>query len=91
MRTENTLTVIVKSRKKSLFDGQAVSVSSFNDTGPFDVLPYHANFITLINKHITIIKTEGKENIDIERGVLKVTEDQVEAYVEPVVKKQSSK
>jgi F0F1-type ATP synthase epsilon subunit len=44
------LTVRINSPEKFIWEGTAVSVSSANDRGPFDILPMHANFVTLIKK-----------------------------------------
>lgn len=55
------LTVRIISPKQVVFQGQAVSISSTNSAGNFDILPKHANFITLVEKSPIIIrKTDGK-------------------------------
>ncbi len=46
----------VKSRTKKYFEGQVKSVTAVNDTGEFDILPMHANFITLIKNFIIMDK-----------------------------------
>ncbi|MCA9389948.1 hypothetical protein KC571_00940 [candidate division WWE3 bacterium] len=77
------LKVHVRNRSRTLFEGDAVSVTSLNNTGVFDVLAQHANFITLINKYITIKKPDLKiETIEIEKGVLRVIENKVDIYLE---------
>lgn len=43
-----TLHVRILSPQKLLLDTQASSVTSVNVSGKFDVLPLHANFISLI-------------------------------------------
>lgn len=49
------LKVKVLSPNQILFQGLALSISSKNSFGNFDILPYHANFITLVqNQPITI-------------------------------------
>ena len=56
------LNVRIISPQKELFNGQALSVSSTNSEGKFDILPEHANFITLVqNSQITIRTGEGKD------------------------------
>jgi F0F1-type ATP synthase epsilon subunit len=50
--------VCIKTAETTLFQGPAPSISSVNDTGPFDILSFHENFITLIQKHI-VISREG--------------------------------
>ncbi|HSX47046.1 MAG TPA: hypothetical protein VLF87_03615, partial [Patescibacteria group bacterium] len=34
---------------KVYYDGEAESISAENDTGPFDILRKHHNFMTLLN------------------------------------------
>jgi F0F1-type ATP synthase epsilon subunit len=56
-----TLNVRIISPKATLFKGPALSISSSNSAGKFDILPSHANFITLIENHeIKIRQTDGQ-------------------------------
>jgi len=48
--------------KEVFFEGEAESVSSENQLGKFDVLPQHANFISLIFNEVIIV-TPKKEKI----------------------------
>lgn len=76
------LIVLIRDREGILFEGEAESVSSFNDKGPFDVLSYHTNFISLIKKNVTVRRVGGaEESIPLEIGVMKVKENRVEVYV----------
>jgi len=76
------LTVLIRDREGILFQGEAESVSSFNDRGPFDVLPYHANFITLIQNEVRVRQVGGgEEKIPLTSGVLRVRGNEVEVYV----------
>src|SRR6266568_6548943 len=53
--------VTVRNRIRVLFDDYAKSVTSKNDTGIFDVLPEHSNFISLITSPLTVRTLEGKK------------------------------
>lgn len=76
------LSVVVRDRGGVIFIGKADAVSSFNDKGPFDILPLHANFISLINKAIILRLEEAVEkNISIDTGIIKVRENNVEVYI----------
>ncbi|MFA5932491.1 MAG: hypothetical protein WCV81_05610 [Microgenomates group bacterium] len=55
------LTVKVLSPKIEYFNGPAVSVSSVNSAGPFDILPEHGNFITLVKNIPIIIRLPNKQ------------------------------
>lgn len=56
-----TLEVRITTPKEVVYQGEAVSVSSTNVDGNFDVLPMHANFITFIQgKKIIVRPAEGE-------------------------------
>lgn len=68
---------------KTYFDGQARSISAVNDTGPFDILPKHHNFMTLLSPCDIIIRTDqGEEKINISRGVMHVKADKVVVFLD---------
>ena len=76
------LDVVVRSRSKTYFNGQAKVVSSNNDTGSFDVLPHHANFITLVDQFVIVALADGTEQkFEIDKGVMRVFEDKVDIYL----------
>lgn len=83
--TAALLSLIIKSRNKVYYNGLANSVTSYNDKGIFDVLPEHANFISLISKRILVVDDRGAHHeFDIEGGVMKVYQDKVDIYLEIV-------
>jgi len=51
------LTVRVNSPEKVLWEGTAVWVSSKNAQGPFDILPMHANFLSILENELIRINT----------------------------------
>lgn len=57
---QNFLNVKIMSPTQTIFDGEVLSVSSVNSTGKFDILPYHANFITLVKKNPVILRIRKK-------------------------------
>ena len=61
MADKNTLTVKIISPTQTIFDGEAFSISSVNSLGKFDILPYHANFITLVQKSPIILRVRKEE------------------------------
>ena len=73
----------VRNRTKVLFDDDVKSVTSKNDTGIFDVLPEHSNFISLISSPLTIRKLDGgKQEITFANGIIKVKDSSVHCYVD---------
>lgn len=51
-----TLRVRILSPQKLLLDMEASSVSSKNLQGPFDILPMHANFITVVEDQQIVVR-----------------------------------
>lgn len=79
--TQN-LNVMIRSSDKILFDGEAKTVSSVNDTGPFDILPFHANFISIIKSKISVKLNNGsRQDFPIDGGVMQVHENKVEVFL----------
>lgn len=66
------------------FDGPAASVSAVNETGPFDILPHHKNFISLLQPGvITVRRPPGSDfAIKINRGIVHVKADQVRVFLD---------
>lgn len=66
------------------YDGQALSISAENDTGPFDILPKHHNFMTLVNSGEIVIRVEGEDDkkIRITRGVMHVRSNKVTLFLD---------
>jgi hypothetical protein len=56
----DVLNVKIFSPTQTIFEGEAVSISSVNSMGKFDILPFHANFITLVQKTPIIVRTKKK-------------------------------
>ncbi len=68
---------------KVYFDGAAQSISAVNDTGPFDILPRHHNFMTLINTGEVIVRSDqGEEKVPIQRGIMHVKADEVVVFLD---------
>lgn len=75
--------VFLRNRKKVIFEDYARYVTSHNDKGEFDILPSHANFISLIKNKIIIGKVDGDiQTWDIDHGILRVISNKVEIYFE---------
>lgn len=55
------LKVKINSPNKIVWEGNADSVSSVNSQGPFDILPLHANFISIVENQIIKIYIDKKK------------------------------
>lgn len=79
-----TMHVKVYAPFKVYFDGEAYSVSAENETGPFDILPRHHNFMTLLSPCVINVRGTrgGEEKITIQRGIMHVKADQVIVFLD---------
>lgn len=67
------LSVKIFSPFEVFYEGPAYSLSAKTQTGPFDILYDHANFIGLLQAGNVIVRTPfGKRSYQLNRGVLKV-------------------
>lgn len=75
------LQVSVKATDKILWQGEADSVSSVNSQGPFDILPYHSNFISVIeNRPITIRVGKEKKEYSFSFSVVYAHSNKVQIF-----------
>ena len=66
------------------YDGVASSVSAKNDTGEFDVLPHHKNFITLLSACNIVVRVVDKPDfiLPITRGIMHVKADKTIVFLD---------
>lgn len=82
LKSNTALLVTVKSKDSTLYSGPAATVTSTNDRGIFDILPFHTNFITLINKYVILDKgLSSEKRFDLEKGVMYVMANKIDVYV----------
>jgi hypothetical protein len=80
---EISMEVKVHSPFKSYYDGLAFSISGVNATGPFDILPRHHNFITLLDPCELVVRSkQGDEKIQIGGGIMHVKADKVIVFLD---------
>lgn len=77
-----TLHIRIISPQQLLLEEEAESVSSKNLQGPFDILPQHANFITIVeNQPITIRVPKQKPLIfKFDLAIILTRENKVDIY-----------
>lgn len=82
--TKANMRVHVHSPFQNYYDGLAFSLSAENATGPFDILPQHHNFISLLLPCEVVIRTinEGERRIRISGGILHVKANQVIVFLD---------
>ena len=77
------LSVKVQTPVSVIWEGAASAVSSVNSVGPFDVLPDHANMVTLVEGVPIRVLTGGQERaFSFARAVISVHENAVSIYAD---------
>jgi len=68
---------------QTYYQGEAVSLSAANRTGPFDILPGHINFFSLLTGGTVVVNT-GFQLLEFQigRGVLRVSRDDVTLFAD---------
>lgn len=76
------LSVIVATPDELIWEGKASSVSSENSAGTFDILPQHANFVTMIKGKPILVRTlsDGDKVFEYKNALITVASDKVSIY-----------
>ncbi len=78
---ERTIPVRIQTPESLVWEGNALSLSATNSAGPFDILPQHANMITIIEGNpIEVVTTFGTRKFVFDKAVLAVKDDSVSIY-----------
>ena len=79
-----SMQVKVYSPFRDYYNEQAFSISAENATGPFDILPQHHNFISLLLPCELVIRTinDSDQRIRISGGIMHVKADQVIVFLD---------
>lgn len=68
--------VKVRDTEQLIYEGDIERISSFNEMGPFDIYPMHANFISILHQELSLYKDDQKvKELKFEQAVLKVKQD----------------
>lgn len=78
-----TMNVKVYAPFRIYFEGEAESLTAVNETGPFDILPKHHNFLCMLVPCDLVIKTPfDKQTVKISRALMHVKAEQVTVFVD---------
>lgn len=79
-----TLKIRIISPRALIFQGEVKSISSENISGKFDILPQHANFITLIEKKpLILIKIDNtKQKFDLSTALIYCSNSVITIYTD---------
>jgi F0F1-type ATP synthase epsilon subunit len=68
---------------KVYFNDYGEGISAVNDTGPFDVLPKHHNFMSILKACELVVRTSSKEQrFKIDRGIMHVKNNRVIVFLD---------
>lgn len=82
MSGNKPIKVKVRDSETVIFEGEVERISSYNEIGPFDVYPEHANFISILQKELSLFhKKEKVKELKIEKAILKVKQDVVHIFL----------
>lgn len=82
---DQLLNVKILTPKTVLFQGPAQSVSSKNSQGAFDILPEHANFITIIQNQPIIIRSKQEAlTFNFSQAIVYNSNNSVSIFAEPL-------
>lgn len=72
----------IASRQGDIFDGEVSFVTSVNEEGEFDILPQHANFISLLKDKIIYkpLKDDVRE-LKFDSALLRMKKNDLEVYL----------
>ena len=81
---EGQMKIKVYSPFRNYYDDLASSITAVNLTGPFDILPGHHKFLTLLSAcEIDIRKADSSgEKIKIDKGIMYVKKDKVTVFLD---------
>jgi F0F1-type ATP synthase epsilon subunit len=84
MAKNTTIQVKVYAPFRTYYEGPARSVSAANKTGPFDILPGHKNFMTLLVPSTITVRAPDKPDfqLKVSRGVVHVKHDRTTVFLD---------
>jgi F0F1-type ATP synthase epsilon subunit len=77
------LSVIARAPFQVYYEGPALAVSATNKVGPFDILPNHADFFSVLSPGDVTIETPGEPvQFQIHNGIITVRGNQVMLFAD---------
>ncbi len=74
--------LIIIDTNKTIYQGRVKTISSLDEKGRFDILPFHAHFIALINKTVVVVEENGVEKtFTITDGILKILDNNAKIFL----------
>lgn len=79
-----TFNLKITNPERVFFEGEAVSLSSVNNSGPFDILPNHAHFVSLLHDaNLSVVDKDSKPiTFKVARGLISARDNKVRVFVD---------
>jgi F0F1-type ATP synthase epsilon subunit len=78
-----TMSIKVYAPFKVYYEGEGLSITAVNETGPFDILPKHHNFLCMLVPCDLIIKTPFEtKTVRVSRALMHVKAEKVTVFVD---------
>jgi len=78
-----TMAIKVYAPFKVYYEGEGYSISAVNETGPFDILPHHHDFLCMLVPCNIVVETPGgTKTIKVSRALMHVKADRIAVYVD---------
>jgi F0F1-type ATP synthase epsilon subunit len=78
-----TMAIKVYAPFKVYYEGEGYSITAVNETGPFDILPHHHNFLCMLVPCELVIKTPYEtKTVKISRALMHVKAEKVTVFVD---------
>ena len=78
---KEVLTLTIRDPERFIFKGIVNTVTTYNDRGLFDVLPYHENLITVVKNKLIVKINTGKKEFAIDKAIMKVESNVVSVFL----------
>lgn len=79
---KQTFPILIRDKERVLYNGQALSLTTWNSKGIMDVLPGHSHLVSIIEKQLDIIKNDGNTlSVPVTKAILKVFQGEVRVYL----------
>ena len=81
MDNNKKIHLLIKNKDGKILEEDVLAITSTNDSGLFDILPMHENFISLIHEKITIHNSGESRDIPIDTALLRAQNDEVHIFM----------
>ena len=79
---QRDISVTIYGLESILYQGKVKALTSVNESGKFDILPMHSNFISIVKDYLILHeRQETKKEFKLTRGVLRVVNNEASIFL----------